>query len=523
MILTADRLFVKTSFPLSIYLTDYIMKKTFRFVIAALLFVSMTGCSGDDDETSYGFKMNSVNLRGAKYLALAGQGGAKAESSQSYLYSVDENGNMQVVAYEYQCDDNGIASELSRHLTLNINQVVPVGDKYIWLVGCRYVCNDYSGFSESMQDNIRGKVNHSHQWRGENFLIRKSDGKIFDIGDVIGAFPIWEYNIPGFGSVGFVSSDGLPIDGDITGDRLRKLGLINQHDGDIFLATGSWLANLSRLHDNGTSLSMVSVLPGTDDQAVNIAYAVTDGQGHLGTCIGYSGNHPDVAAIMAPNGTLPRIQGIPVAPEGNSYEPEMRSIGGKIFVSVRVDPWDEPSYDSIYLVNTSTSPATAIGVAAGYFSKDEYETYSTTTYISDEETYSWVSGTTRYSFNSNTYQLSSSSLPSGWPQYSMFDPEGYYYESHITDGLHSFTIYNLTTLQTEEVTCNRSQVPAFNFLKGCGYDGGLKAFVESVLMADGSTVTIVTPVTGPDRGISRVESQTAANNNIVVSTLIPLN
>ena len=43
------------------------------------------------------------------------------------------------------------------------------------------------------------------------------------------------------------------------------------------------------------------------------------------------------------------------------------------------------------------------------------------------------------------------------------------------------------------------------------------------IMADGSTATIVTPVSGPDRGVSHLESQTEANNNVVISTLIPLN
>ena len=105
----------------------------------------------------------------------------------------------------------------------------------------------------------------------------------------------------------------------------------------------------------------------------------------------------------------------------------------------------------------------------------------------------------------------------------MYDAEGHYYEPHLNNGLQSFTIYNLATLTTEEVSCNRSSVPAFNFLRDYSYDGGIQAFIESVIMADGSTATIVTPVTGPDRGISRLESQTGANNNVVVGTLIPLN
>lgn len=499
------------------------MKKLFPILCFSALVLLMVSCKEDHN---YKFKMNRVNLAGVRYLALASQGGTKAQSSQSYLYSVDEQGDMHIVAYEYQCDDDGVATELSRSLTIAINQVVPVGDKYIWLVGCRYECDDYSGFGESMQDNIRGLIDHSKQGVGENFLIRKSDGKIFDLNDVIGAFPICQFQVPGFGSVGLVGIggfDGYPLGDAITGDRLRKLGLVNQLGDDIFLASGSWLGNLSKLHDNGSSLSMITVMPGTNEYSVNIAYAVTDNQGHLGTCIGYTGNHPDVAAVMAPNGTLPAIQGLPSPGQGNSYLPEMRSIGGKFFVSVRVSVWDGDNYDSIYLVDASSSPATATGVAEGYFCDDESETYSTTVYISDEESYSWVNGSTLYTFNSNTYQLTTSTLPAGWPQYSLYDAEGHYYEPHLGNGLQSFTIYNLATLTTEEVNCNRSEVPAFNFLKDCSYDGGLKAFIESVIMADGSTATIVTPVTGPNRGLSHLESQTGANNNMVISTLIPLN
>jgi len=498
------------------------MKKVLGILCAAALAVLLASCSEKDKDAS--FSLSGINLGGMKYLALGSQGSGAKGGTQSMLYSVDENGNMQLVAYEYDCDEEGLVTELSRNITISVSQIVPVGDKYIWLVGCRYVCDDYSGFSESMQDRIRGMVNHSHERLGENFLIRTSDGKIFDLNEVIGAFPIWEYSVPGFGSVGLVSDGNrLPLEGDLTGDRLRKLGLINQVGDDIFLATGSWLGNLARLHDNGSSLSMVSVLPGTEGQYVNIAYSVTDNQGHLGTCIGYSGNHPDVAAIMAPDGTLPRIQGIPVAGSDRSYSPEMRCIGGKYFVSVHVDDWEHPSYDSIYRVDINGAQSTATGVAAGYFSDDEYETYSTVIYVSDEENYSWVSGTTLYTFNATTYQLTQNTLPEGWPQYSLYDAEGYCYEAHLGDGLRSFTIYCLATLQTETVNCDRSQVPTFNFLKECSYNGGIKAFVETVILADGSTATIVTPVTGPDRGISRLESQTAPNNNITVSTLIPIN
>ena len=487
------------------------MKNTIKLFFCVLLVFSLTSCKKDLDAA---FNISGINLNGVKYLALGSQGSGAKGGTQSMLYSIDENGNMQLVAYEYNCDEEGLVTELSRNIGITVNQIVPVGDKYIWLVGCRYVCNDYSGFSESMQNRIRGMVDHSIEY-GLGFLIRKSDGKIFETN--FNGLPIETFEIPGYGKIGLVSDNGMPIDGDITGDRLRKLGLINQVGDDIFLANGSWQGGLTRLKDNGSTLSVINVA------TANIAYAVTDNDGHLGTVLSYWSNTPQVAAIMASDGTLPAIQGIPTAGMESTYWPEMRCINGKFFVSVRVSVWDGDSYDSIYRVDINGSQATATAVASGRFFADEYETYSTVTYVSDDENYTWYSGTTLYTFNANTYQLTQNSLPDGWPQYSLYDAEGRYYDPHLSPDLQSFTIYNLATLQSEVVTCDRSQVPAFNIHKSCSYDGGLKAFIESLIMADGSTVTIVTPVTGPDRGISHIESQTEANNNVVVNTLIPLN
>lgn len=487
------------------------MKNILRLSLIVLLVCSTAGCKKELDAD---YSISRINLHGVKYLALGAANSDTKGGSQSMLYSIDENGNMQLVAYEYDCDEEGLVTELSRNIGITVNQIVPVGDKYIWLVGCRYVCNDYSGFSESMQRRIRGMVDHSVEY-GLGFLIRKSDGKIFETN--FNGLPVETFNVPGYGNIGLVCNNGLPVEGEISADRLRKLGLINQVGGDIYLTSGSWLGSLTKLKDNGNSISVINVF------LANVAYAITDNDQHLGTVLSYSGNSPQVPSIMAPDGTLPAIQGIPTAGMESTYWPEMRCINGKFFVSVRVNPWDGERYDSIYRVDINGSQASATAVAEGYFSHDESETFSTTVYVSDEENYSWVNGTSLFTFNANTYLLTENTLPEGWPQYSLYDAEGHYYKPHLSPDLQSFTIYDLATLQTEQVTCDRSQVPAFNLHKGCEYDGGLKAFIESVFMADGSTCTIVTPVTGPDRGVSRLESQTEANNNVVVTTLIPLN
>ena len=490
------------------------------FIILALVF-GVVSCKKNKGGKDSSFKMRGVNLNGARYLALANKEGAKDGETGGFLYSVDENGNLQIMAYEYDCDDSGIASELKRNLTIQITAMIPVGDVYIWLMGCRYQCNDYSGFSDDMADRIRGTVEHSwwSDW-GENFLIRRSDGKIYDLNQVAGSFPIGNLKYFGGPNVPWVFDNGIPLDGDFSGERLRKLGLISQIGGDVYLASGSYQGGLSKLRINGDNINVINVLPGSEGQPINIAYAVTDNDGHLGTCISYGSNIPHVPAIMASNGTLPAIQGIPVATGWeSSYYPEMRCIGGKYFVSINGNYDGTPT---IYRVDISGDQATGTAVAEGYFSDDPCESASIRVCVSDEENYSWVNCETLYTFNANTYQLTSNTLPSGWPGYAWFDAEGRYYESNLSNGLTSFTIYDLATMNTETVAVDRSQVPQYNMVTECNYDGGIMAFIESAIKADGSTMTLVTDVTGPQRGITRVQSETEPNNNVTVSTLIPL-
>lgn len=490
------------------------------FIILALVF-GVVSCKKNKNGGDASFKMSRVNLNGARYLALANKEGAKDGETGGFLYSVDENGNLQIMAYEYDCDDSGIASELRRSLTIQITAMIPVGDVYIWLMGCRYQCNDYSGFSDDMADRIRGMVDHSwwSDW-GENFLLRRSDGKIYDLNGATGAFPIGNLKYFGGLNVPWVFDNGIPLDGDFSGERLRKLGLISQIGDDVYLASGSYQGGLSKLQISGDNVNVINVMPGTETQPINIAYAVTDNDGHLGTCISYGSNTPHVPAIMVSNGTLPAIQGIPVATGWeSSYYPEMRCIGGKYFVSINGSYNGTPT---IYRVDISGDQATGTAVAEGYFSDDPCELASIRVCVSDEENYSWVNCETLYTFNANTYQLTSSTLPSGWPGYAWFDAEGRYYESNLSNGLTSFTIYDLATMNTETVAVDRSQVPQYNMVTECNYDGGIMAFIESAIKADGATMTLVTDVTGPERGITRLQSQTSANNNVVVSTLIPL-
>ena len=84
------------------------MKKVFRILCAVALVVSLVSCGEKDKDAS--FSLSGINLGGVKYLALGSQGSGAKGGTQSMLYSIDENGNMQLVAYEYDCDEEGLVT-----------------------------------------------------------------------------------------------------------------------------------------------------------------------------------------------------------------------------------------------------------------------------------------------------------------------------------------------------------------------------------------------------------------------------
>lgn len=56
-------------------------------------------------------------------------------------------------------------------------------------------------------------------------------------------------------------------------------------------------------------------------------------------------------------------------------------------------------------------------------------------------------------------------------------------------------VYNLPTRTATRHDIDRSEVPQYNVSSGT-YDSALKAVIETAILSDGSTVTLITPMTG---------------------------
>lgn len=111
---------------------------------------SLVSCGSEESESGGDVTIGDVtikkaNIKGAKMLALASE--TPEEGSQttigvnSMLYKVNDNGVLEEVSYTFEINtnDSEIAEFIQQSLRLTIYNMVPIGDKWLWLSHCRYI------------------------------------------------------------------------------------------------------------------------------------------------------------------------------------------------------------------------------------------------------------------------------------------------------------------------------------------------------------------------------------------------
>lgn len=473
------------------------------------------------DEPKSGSKLTfkGVDLHNAKALALvqednvsandprrmrAGEG-EQDEPTTKFLYTVDEDGNMHVAFFYFNEVDSTVDTKALR---LSIENIFSVGNDYLWLYGCQYYCDNLDALPIDKwgREYVQGEINASHNRPGHfNFLLRKTDGALFSVTN-INVVPLdWE---------GKIKIDGFEL---TTSNELKQYGLVSQVGKELYWAIGNYQGGLCKLVDNGTTMDLVGL-----DYHANIAYVIGDGQGHLGTVLSYGSNVPtNPAFINGNNANL--VQGLPRDLDG-SY-PRMHYIGGKYFVSHGYN-WDSSLDPAIYSVSFDGGTATATLCVAG----DALPGYG---YghpaLVEGSAYSWLTddgqGAVIKTFDSNTLSFSTERLPEGFPSWEgAYDEEGnaYSVEFEKQTDMNYIDVYNLPTRTKTRHDIDRSEVPQYNVIESVRYDRGMKAVLEVVILADGSTISLITPVTG-EGAFKTVVMGTEASKTAVVATIVQLN
>lgn len=482
-------------------------------VCAMLFFVS---CQ-DEPSSSSKLTFKGVNLNNAKALALVQEGNGSAnaprrmcadegeqdEPTTKFLYTVDADGNMHVAFFYFNEVDSTTDTQALR---LSIENIFSVGDDYLWLYGCQYYCDNLDALPLDKwgREFIQGEINASRNRPGHfNFLLRKTDGALFNLSN-INVVPLdWE---------GKIKIEGFEL---TTSNELKQYGLVSQVGKELYWAIGNYQGGLCKLVDNGRTMDLVGL-----DYHANIAYVIGDGQGHLGTVLSYSSNVPTNPAFI--NGNYANlVQGLP----NEMGYPRMHYIGGKYLISQGYN-WNGSEEPAIYSVSFDGGTANATKCVAG----DALPEYGYGhPVVVEGSTYSWLTNdgysTFIKTFDSNTLSFSTEKLPEGFPSWERdYDEEGNAYSVDFekqTD-MSYIDVYNLPTRTKTRHDIDRSAVPQFNAWEDLRYDKGSKAVIEVVILADGSTVSLITPVNG-EGAFKTVVMGSEASGTAVVATIVQLN
>lgn len=477
-------------------------------MIAMLFLVS---CK-DEPSLSKKLTFKGVDLSNAKALALVQEGGNAAnaprrlradgqdpdEPTHKFLYTVDEDGNMHAAIFYFNEADSTMDTKALR---LSIENIFAVGDDYLWLYGCQYDCDDLDLLPEKARKYVQEQIDASRKRPGHyNYLIRKTDGALFDLTNLT-VLPIdW---------------DGSIKNSVKTSNDLKQYGMVAQVGKELYWAEGNYQGGLRKLVDQGSTMDQVNL-----DYHANIAYVIGDGNGHLGTVLSYSSNMPTNPAFI--NGNLANlVQGLP----NDMGFPRMHFIGGKYFVSHGYN-WDSSLEPAIYTISFEGNTAQATLAVAGhslpeygygYPCRVEGSTYS---YLTDEG-----EGAIIRTFDANTLSFSVEKLPEGFPSWNeAYDEEGnaYSMETEKQTDMTYVIVYNLPTRTATRHEIDRSDVPQYNVIKVIGFDRSMKAMIEEAILPDGSTVSLITYMTG-ENAFKTVVMGTEASGTAVVATIVQLN
>ena len=474
-------------------------------MIAMLFLVS---CQ-DEPSSSSKLTFKGVNLNNAKALALVQEGGNAANAPRrmradegekpqtKFLYTVDEDGNMNAAIFYFNEVDS---TTNTKALRLSIENIFSVGEDYLWLYGCQYDCDDINSLPAEARKFVQEQIDASRNRPGHfNYLIRKTDGALFNLTDLT-VLPLnWD---------GKIEMGGMKL---TTGNELRQYGLVAQVGKELYWAIGNYQGGLCKLVDNGSTMDQVNL-----DYHANIAYVLGDGNGHLGTVLSYSSNMPTNPAFI--NGNLANlVQGLP----SDMYYPRMHFIGGKYFVSTFADNGGD-----IYAISFEGSTAKATKCVAGNTLPEYGYGYPV---LIDGSTYSYLTdageGAIIKTFDANALTFSVEKLPEGFPSWNeAYDEEGnaYSMETEKQTDMTYVIVYNLPTRTATRHEIDRSDVPQYNVITVIGFDRSMKAMIEEAILPDGSTVSLITYMTG-ENAFKTFVMGTEASGTAVVATIVQLN
>ncbi len=505
-----------------------------KILLAAMLLLSVlfVSCNKDGFDGNAKVTFRKANIAGAHMLALAqGSPATKAEGDvhvgPKALYTVSADGSMVEVTYNVDVEgaDGEVAQTIQANLIISPGFVFPVGEGWLWLANSHLDVkggwNNYPTDGNKSARHALSKIINEfsakyHDRHGAHYLIRKSDGALFE----------WtlEAGAPDGMDDGFKQPTFLN-------------GWFHQLGKDLFVRTGGWnyeginggLPSLIRLKDNGSTLDAVNVL----GDNISCWKLYPAGSTCLGGTFGYPGAMGGMQGIIAP----PSFEPVLLQVEA-SKESFLLSIGGKLYYADTYekeieegdgkDSWTRTvACTDFYNLSVSASSVSLGNLICSFNDKMD----PNGVYISTSEKLSWwagneYDGAVIHTFDPKAGTVLSRKLPDHYPS-----NQGEYVDgvAYAIDGTSGFWECDLSKDAAEYVTLDWSSAAEY---QGKIVPGTLRMerFEASSLtlqfvayMSNGTQLNFYTSVVGADRGKIKTNVGSDGNAGMVVTTMVRLN
>lgn len=506
------------------------MKIARLFTLLSLTLCLLLVSCNKDGEFGGTIKFRRANIAGSNMLALA-QGGGEATKAEGdvtigpkALYTVSEDGRMVRVSYDVEVEgvDGSVAEFIQAHLIISPGFIFPVGDGWIWLANCwqRYD-GDWESLGQSPERSALSKIQNEfndkyHERHGAHYLIRKSDGALFE----------WtlEAGAPNGMDDGFKQPSFLN-------------GWFHQFGKDLFVKTSGWMPDgmsdpnlppLVRLQDKGSTLDAVNLL-GNNIGCSSIFPA----KDYLGALLNYGSAF--TLGILAPPSFEPVL-----FQEAAGKDQFLLSVGNVLYLGVgqnatiTIDDGKESHTQDIYRTDFFSLEVSGNSITKGSLICSLNERIywgSGQCFVSTGETLTfWMGneydGTTIYTFDPVAKTITGRKLPEHYPT-----REGSYVDgvAYVADGTDAYWECDLSKDAAERVLLDWSSASEYQgrivpgSLQLVRFEAASLTLQYEAYLSNGTKLNFYTSVTGTDRGKIKTSVGSENNAGMVVTTMVRLN
>ena len=511
----------------------YMKTKSILLIVLAVLLALLSSCDKEGGNSKAKVTFRKANIAGTNMLALAsGAVATKAEGDMKVgpkaLYTVSEDGKMVRVSYEVEVEGvNGDVEEfIQAHLIISPGFIFPVGDGWLWLANCFQTYDgDWDALKQSPERSALSKIQNDfrdkyHERHGAHYLVRKSDGALFE----------WtlEAGAPDGMDDGFKQPTFLN-------------GWFHELGGDLFVKNWGWshsgmsdpnLPSLIRLQDQGNTLDAVDVL------GKNISCGtILPATGCIGAELYYPNAEGSSLAILAPPSFKPAL--LPDDGTAGKNDMFLLSIGGKLYLgsgqdaTIVVGEGKESYTRDVYRTDIFNLVVSGSSVTKGSLvcSFDERIFWGGECLISTGEKLTWWSGNEYDGAKINTLDpkagtITTRTLPDRYPSLQNDYVDGVAY---VADGTAGYWECDLDKDAAEYVTLDWSSAAQYQgqivprTLKLVRFEAASMTLQYSASLTDGTILDFYTSVIGNDKG--RIKTSIGSENNagMVVTTMVRLN